>query len=137
MRATLAAGMLAGTLAGCATTTIQPLTQTSFNVTTTTGDFCGEQGAQTVANRAAAIEVIRRGGDLFVIDSADSGNRLAGATFTAFAGLQTYQETRQELTVRMVDPDGPNAANALSARGLLGTGWEQAVAEGVPRTCND
>jgi len=122
-------------LAGCAETDIQPMTKTSFMVATEAAPACGRSGAREVANKAAAIEVIRRGGDRFIFVDGRTGSRLTGATYNPYVGIQTYNTNEQNLVVQMTPPGHPQRANALSARQILGPNWETAVAEGVPNTC--
>lgn len=110
-------------LTACATTSVQPLTQDSFKVATNAAPACGPQGARNVAFQTAAIEVIRRGGDLFVVqgDTTD---------FDGWTG-----SSQQGMEIRVIDPSSREAENALSARKTLGDGWEEKVASGAPTTC--
>jgi hypothetical protein len=122
-------------VAGCAQTDVQPLTQTSFQVTTRAAPACGPTGARTVANRAAAVEVIQRGGDRFVFMDARSGSQLTGIGYTGYGGFQAYNSHNQALTVQMVDQRHPQYAESFSARQILGPTWQEEIAKGVPNTC--
>jgi CubicO group peptidase (beta-lactamase class C family) len=123
-----------GILASCAETSVQPLTQTSFKVSTATSD-CGRQGARDVAFKAAAIEVIKRGGDRFIIVGDQSASQVAGGFFTGYGGFQTYSNDMQDMVVQLVQKGDSNYSNALSARQTLGADWSAIVAKGVPQTC--
>lgn len=117
-------------LASCAETSIQPLTQTSFKVATVSE--CGARGTREIAFRAAAIEVIKRGGDRFIIVADGSDSRIAGGQFTPYGGFQTYSVNNQDMVVEL-RPE--NDGNALSARQTLGPNWAAIVEEGIPQTC--
>ena len=131
------AGMTCATLVACAQTDIQPLTATSFMVATEAAPACGRTGARKVANQAAAIEVIRRGGDKFIFVSQNTGSRTTGASYNAYTGFQTYNSNEQGLVVQMVERGDKDYGNALSARQVLGENWEEKVSKGVPNTCTD
>ena len=117
---TLAAAVF---LSGCATTSIQPLSRDSFKVDTSAESMCGPAGARNLAFQTAAIEVIRKGGDRFVIAS-DSTD------FDGWTGT-----SRQGMVVRMIPTGSPEAANALSARETLGPDWARATRTGAPMSC--
>ncbi|MBY6049512.1 hypothetical protein [Vannielia litorea] len=106
-------------LAGCAVTKVQPLTKTSFAVSTTAAPACGQSGASSVANKVASIEVIKRGGDKFYFEEARSD----------------YRIIEDSLVVQMVGPGHPKYRIAFSAREELGPNWKEIVAKGTPNTC--
>jgi hypothetical protein len=114
---------IAVAIAGCAQSTVQQLSQSSFKVSTTAAPACGPQGARNVAFRTAAVEVIRKGGDLFIIEG-DSAN------YDGWSGIHS-----QGMVVRMIKRGSSGASDALSARQVLGADWQNVVAEGVPDTC--
>tara|TARA_R110002094_G_C4831519_1_gene205474 strand:+ start:179 stop:547 length:369 start_codon:yes stop_codon:yes gene_type:complete len=111
--------LLAFALTACAVTKVQPLTQTSFAVSTAAAPACGQSGASTVANRVAAVEVIKRGGDRFYFAQARSD----------------YRIIEDSLVVQMVKPGDENYAISFSARKELGPNWKDIVAKGIPQTC--
>jgi hypothetical protein len=121
----------------CAQTDIQPLTATSFKVATEAAPACGRSGARKVANQAAAIEVIKRGGDKFLFVAEDTGSRVTGATYNYYSGFQTYNSNEQGLVVKMVSKGQSGYSDALSARQLLGANWQELVAAGIPNTCTE
>lgn len=108
-------------VAACAQTSVQPMARDTFKVDTQAAPACGPQGARTVAFRTAAIEVIRRGHDKFVIVK-DTSQSLYGGH-------------GQGMVVKVIPEGSPRAGNALSARTTLGPDWRQMVAEGAPQTC--
>lgn len=112
-------------LAACATTEVQPLTKSSFKVATRAAPACGAAGARNVAFRTAAVEVIRRGHDLFVIKGDTTG-------YDGWSGVN-----QQGMVVQLVDPRSRDAEDALSARETLGADWQTAVQEGTPITCTN
>jgi len=113
-------------------------------------------GAQRVAFQRAAAETIRRGYDRFVIFGAESETdiRVIGytptrayttgsATATGYGNIVSAQGSstttvtggqpiyggshNQGLVVKMFREGDPAGANALEARQVLGTGWQDAV----------
>lgn len=117
-------------VAACAQTQIQPMSKDTFKVATHAAPACGPAGARNVAFKSAAIEVIRKGGDKFLIlgDQTDSG--LQGDFFSGF-----NQNYSQGMVVKVVAEGSAEARNALSAREILGAGWQEVVAKGAPTTC--
>jgi len=122
-------------VAACAETEIQPLTQSSFKVATTAAPACGRSGARELANKAAAIEVIRRGGDRFVFAGGQTDSRVTGVSYNQYAGFQTHNSNEQYLVVQMTPPGHAMHGDSLSARQILGPDWQTLVNEGVPNTC--
>jgi hypothetical protein len=108
-------------LSGCAVTKIQPLTKTSFSVSTAAAPACGQAGASKVANRVASIEVIKRGGDRFYFKASNSD----------------YRIIEDSLVVQMVAKGDPGYSESFSAREELGANWQEIVAKGIPNTCTD
>jgi len=51
----------------CAQSSIQPMAQDTFKVATTAAPACGPNGARNIAFKTAAVEVICRGGDKFIL----------------------------------------------------------------------
>lgn len=110
-------------IAGCAQSTVQQLSQSSFKVSTSAAPACGPQGARNVAFKTAAVEVIRKGGDLFIIEGDDT-------SFDGWSGVH-----QQGMVVRLIERGSSRASDALSARQVLGAEWQSIVAEGTPDTC--
>ncbi len=111
-------------LAGCAQSTIQPMSKDTFKVATQAAPACGPNGARNVAFKSAAVEVIRRGQDKFIVqgDSHDSD---------FWSG-----DHKQDMVIRVIPEKSPEAKNALSAREQLGDNWKEAVQKGAPTTCS-
>ena len=110
-------------LVACAQSSIQPMSQDTFKVATTAAPACGPNGARNVAFKTAAVEVIRKGADKFIlVGDANNSNFWSG----------THD---QSMVVRIIPENSPEARNALSARGQLGANWQEIVAEGAPTTC--
>ena len=117
-------------LTACAETSVTAMSRDTFKVQTNAAPACGPTGARNLAYKAAAIEVIRKGGDLYIIggDRSDTG-----MTGDIFSGM--YQNYAQGIVVRMINKNSNEANNALSARETLGVDWQEQVTEGVPNTC--
>jgi hypothetical protein len=122
-------------VAACATTDVQPLTATSFAVTTEADSSCTGASIRQIASQAAAIEVIKRGGDRFIITGQGSDSQLSGMTYAGYGNWNSYGTTQQQLVVQMVERGQANYANALSARTILGADWEAKVAKGPAISC--
>ena len=129
-------------LAGCATTDIQPLTKTSFKVDTSAAPICGKSGARKVANQIAAIEVIKRGGDRYIIVADQTGSRLQGVSYNysynsgyGYGYGSPQYSNEQAFIVQMLRRGQRGSHNSLSARRTLGPDWKAIVEKGPPKTC--
>ncbi|MDO5759383.1 MAG: hypothetical protein Q4P24_18520, partial [Rhodobacterales bacterium] len=116
----VAAVLVALVVSACAQTDIQPMSADTFKVATSAAPACGASGARNVAFKTAAIEVIRKGGNKFVILGDQSDTGLRGDIFSGFH--QTYA---QGMVVKMIPEKSPEARNALSARTTLGADWQE------------
>lgn len=121
--------------AACAQTSVQPLSQNTFKIATTAAPACGAQGARDVAFKAAAIEVIKQGGDRFIILGDQTGSQVTGGTFNPYGGYTVYSSNNQDMVVRTLTTTDPEYSNGLSARTILGPEWQMIVSEGVGSTC--
>ncbi|TNJ40466.1 hypothetical protein FGE21_17770 [Phaeobacter sp. B1627] len=110
-------------LAACAQSNIQPMSKDTFKISTVAAPVCGPSGARNVALKIAAIEVIRRGGDKFVLTGGASQTDLWRGTHN------------QSMVVKVIPEGSSEARNALSARNQLGDNWEEFIAKGTPTTC--
>ena len=123
-------------LAGCAYTDVQSLTATSFRVSTVGAPVCGGSGTRKVAFQAGAIEVIKRGGDRFIVAGNQSRQSSAGVIYNPYAGIATpMSRANEDVIVQMLSPGDPGYDNGLSARQVLGADWATIVADGTPNTC--
>ena len=111
-------------LAGCAQSTIQPMSKDTFKVATQAAPACGPNGARNVAFKSASVEVIRRGYDKFIVQG-DSHNS------DFWSG-----DHKQDMVIRVIPEESPEAKNGLSAREQLGDNWKEAVQKGAPTTCS-
>lgn len=107
----------------CAQSSIQPMSQDTFKIATTAAPACGPNGARNVAFKTAALEVIRQGGDKFI---------LVGDTNNSNFWSGTHE---QGMIVQLIPENSSQSRNALSAREQLGADWKDIVAKGVPTTC--
>ncbi|MFZ5962436.1 hypothetical protein ACOXXX_05745 [Thalassococcus sp. BH17M4-6] len=123
-------------LVACAQTSVQPLSQNTFKVATVAAPACGAKGARDVAFRTAAIEVIKKGKDKFIVLADQGGPGQTNLTYNPYAGFQTYTDNRQDMVVKLLDPRDTEYSNGLSARQILGPQWQEIVAEGAPNNCN-
>ncbi|EAQ46584.1 hypothetical protein MED193_15352 [Roseobacter sp. MED193] len=114
---------IAAGLAACAQSTIQPMSLDTFKVSTVAAPACGPNGARNVAFKTAAIEVIRRGGDKFMLTGDASQSDFWSGSHN------------QSMVVKVVPEGSREAKNALSARQQLGSNWQEVLAEGSPTTC--
>jgi len=95
-------------------------------VASTTAPICGRSGATKITSKVAAIEVIKRGGDRFIIDTAHTSSEYSGGIMP---------RAKQGITVEIIDKDHAAFDDALSAREVLGEKWEKQVRKGKPSTC--
>jgi hypothetical protein len=137
---------LALLLVGCTQTSTIPVSQDTFQITSNTAPVCGPAAAQRVAVRQAAVEVIRRGYDRFLILGGQAGANVVGYTPTtvqhigggavvAYGGTPMVAHS-QGLMVKMFRDNDPAASNALSARQTLGPRWQE-IASKQQLTCFD
>jgi hypothetical protein len=122
-------------LAGCVETSVQPLTQSSFKISTEAEDLCGAKGTREIAFREAAIEVIKRGADRFIVVGDQSRSEITGGMFTTYGGFDTYGTNTQDMVVQIIQKGDPRMKDALSARQTLGTDWQAIVAKGSADSC--
>ena len=150
---------VAAVLSACAQSSVTDLSQREFILSTEAAPVCGSTGAQRVASRMAAVEVLRRGFDRYIVTAARGannvsvyqtgptyantygnasvyGNTLYGSSTTYFGGRQTIISGTHDagLRVVMLRPGEPGYSDALDARTVLGEDWQELVANGV-RNC--
>jgi hypothetical protein len=151
-------------LAACARSSIMPLAQDAIQISTSAAPICGQQGAQEVAVRRAAIETINRGYDRFLVIGANAENNVrvighTAGTATTFgtATATTFGNTTtavgrsttifnqgapilggthdQNIAIQMFRDDDPAGANAISARETLGPDWAKIIKQSTATTC--
>ncbi len=136
---------VASALGACARTSTIPLAQDTFQITARAAPICGAEGAERLAVRQAAVEVIRRGYDRYVILKGQSQSSVVGSTPVVvqgtYGGAVAYGGTPliahgQGLVVKMLRDGDPAASNALSAHAVLGPNWQE-IASKTTLTCFD
>jgi hypothetical protein len=126
-------GFAFAALFGCVETSIQPLSQSSFKVSTESE--CGAKTTREIAFRSAAIEVVKRGADRFVILGDQSSSKVTGGQFTTYGGFIAYDNNTQDMVIQIKRPSDPGYSDALSAREALGPDWQNIVSEEANKTC--
>lgn len=149
---------------GCARSSVMDLDSNTVQISTSAARVCGQQGAQQVATRRAAIETLKRGYDKYVILGAGYENDLRvvgqtpvvantmgsatvnaygnnayvnGQSTTTYSGGQPIYggHHNQSLTVRMFRASDPGAENAIDARRVLGPNWQEELSSSSTGTC--
>ncbi len=129
MKNLLGAISIAGLLSACAQTSVQTMSADTFQVSATTAPACGRAGAADVTSKLAAIQVIRMGGDRYILLNSQTGSEWGGGL------VVPMQRAQQSVVVRVLQPNDPQYNNGLSARQVLGNNWAQIVADGNPNFC--
>ena len=129
MKQYLAIAVLVGSLGACAQTSVQTMSADTFQVSATTAPACGRAGAADVTSKLAAIQVIRMGGDRYVMQNPQTGSEWGGGL------LIPMQRAQQSVVVRVLQPGDPEYDRGLSARQILGNDWANIVAKGNPNFC--
>jgi hypothetical protein len=120
-------------LSGCVETSIQPLSQSSFKVSAESE--CGAKTTREIAFRSAAIEVIKRGADRFIVLGDQSGSKITGGQFTSYGGFIAYDNNTQDMVIQIVKAGDRGYSDALSAKDTLGPDWKNIVAKEASKTC--
>lgn len=116
------ASACASYLAACATASVIQVAQDSLIVQIKAGTDCGPHAALQLAQKQAAVETIRAGFDRYIVVGSDSqGGR---------GELQG-----QTLTIKMFKEGDKASENALSAREILGTNWQEQIKAKDVLTC--
>ena len=145
-------------ITSCARTEIIQLARNQAIISTSAAPVCGEQGALRVARQMAAVATLRQGYERFFLDGVgvDSNvqiHQVPGSYSyttgtvnvygnTGYGTFQTYTpnttivtgRNHAQMQVFMVNRGDPNYENALDARQVLGSEWEEKVANGIS-TC--
>jgi len=120
MKKAVFASIASLSLSACAYSSVQDMSRSTFQVSTTTAPICGKSGAAKVASKLAAIDVIKRGGDRFLLAASDNSKSFGGFA----AGIPISRNTRG-IVVKMLEPTDPDYEDGLSAREVLGDNWEK------------
>lgn len=147
-------------LAGCASTSVTPMSANQVMITTSAAPACGISGAQKVAAQMAAVETLRRDFERFTIAGMASqnnvrvtsmaptsayttgnfntfGNMTTGTARTTYMGggpLITGTNDAN-LVVVMYRKGDAGFNNAVDAKSTLGADWAKMVEKGVS-TCS-
>lgn len=139
---------------GCASTNVTAVASNQVIISASAELVCGQQSAQKVAARQAAVETIRRGFDRYLIigsqgssdvyqvgttpvyantsaSGAVVGNSLyVNGTTNIYGGYPIYDGNHnRDLTVVMFKNGDPEGVNALDARTELGPNWQKIVSK--------
>jgi hypothetical protein len=153
-------------LVGCASSSVMQLDSNTVEIATSAAPVCGQQGAQQVAVKRAAIETLQRGFDRYIILGAQAQNNVGVVGYTPITAntynsgvVNTYGNTAtyngnantivsggqpiiagshdQKLSIRMFKAGDPQGANAIDARQTLGPDWQKILAKGPGATCSE
>lgn len=148
-------------VAGCAETTVTPISRNQIMISTSAAPACGTSGAMKVASKMAAVETLRRGYERFILAGAGSqnnvtavsmpptyaytnstynayGNSIYGNSSTTFGGggLMMVGTNDAGLHVVMFKRGERGFNDAVDAKSQLGPDWQKLVKDGVT-TCTD
>ena len=152
---------IALSLAGCAATTVTPISNNQFMLSTSAAPACGRAGAAKVASKMASVETLRRGYQRFVVLGAASannvstiqtgptyantsgsftgyGNTVYGNSTTTFGGSQTIfvGSNDADLRVLMLNPGDQGFDRGIDAKTELGPEWQEIASKGI-NTCTE
>jgi hypothetical protein len=116
-------------LAGCASSAAVPLSADTVQITASAAPICGGTGAANVASKAAASETLRHGFDKYIIMGSQAQNNVSTAyVWNQYGGGPVLSGSHDHgLIVKMFKDGDPNGANALSARDVLGSKWQEII----------
>ena len=133
---------------GCARTSTTSVGEDTIEITVHVATICDARDAERLAQRHAAVETVRRGFDDYMVIGSVGGDHVAGDTpatarttlygssgrtlFSEYAPLLAHHRM---LTIRMFRAGEGDSAATVSARAVLGDGWEAIAAKGAPNTC--
>lgn len=112
----------------------------TFRVSTPNAQSCGLGRSREIALQTAAVQVLRQGGDRFIVVDETSETNLSGVTINrdfdeVFTGVGVQMRTDQGMLVRILKQGDAGFTNGMSARTVLGSDWQTAVAEGASTSC--
>ncbi len=148
-------------LTGCAGSTVTPVAQNQFILSTSAAPVCGSLGASKIAAKMAAVETLRRGYPRFLIIGMAGqnnvhavstgptyaqtqgiynayGSTVYGSSTTTFGGggIALIGSHDSQLNVLMLKPGDRGYNHGLDAKLQLGAKWQEYVAKGV-HTCTE
>lgn len=113
-------------LVGCVESSVVDISKTEFVISSDTE--CGKTAAASITSKLAAIEVIRRGYDRYVVTSLTNTSQLYSIPLQ-YGGV--YSTNGSDLRVKMVAKGERGYTNALDARSVLGSNWRELVETGI------
>jgi len=147
-------------LSACAASSVTQVSSNQFIISTSAAPVCGGVGAQKVAAKMAAVEVLRHGFERYIIVGADAanntgimrtgptysntsatfnryGNTVYGRGTTYYGGQQTivYGSHDAKLAVIAINKGDDGFNDAVDAKLTIGEDWERIVKNGV-HSCN-
>ena len=150
------AGAFIMAVASCAETSVTPISQNQFLLSTSAPPHCGRTGASDVASKMAAVETIRRGYPRFVVLGASSannvsmvttgptyantysnysgfGNSITGTSRTTYGGSYVIPTGSHDadLRVLMLKQGDPGFQDGVDAKQMLSPEWPKMVENGV------
>lgn len=157
MRKIIMGVAVAVTLSACAKTSVTPIANNQFLLSTSAAPACGRSGAAKVAAKMAAVETLRKGYPRFIILGAGSANNVravsTGPTYAStygnvdafgnYSGRTTftgggpvfYGTNDAELRVLMLKPGDQRYSQGVDAKATLGENWKEIAEKGV-QTCS-
>lgn len=147
-------------LGACVSTSSTQVSRNEFLISTSAAPVCGGTGAQKVAAKMAAVEVLRNGFERYRIVGAQSqnnvgsyttgptyantfgnynvaGNSVYGSSNTYYGGQQTVIYGSHDTTIGVVgfNRGEPGYNDAVDAKRTLGPDWQKLVESGI-NTCS-
>ena len=139
---------LVGVMTGCARTSTAPLDANTIEITVRVATICSGADADRIAHRQAAVETIRRGFDDYIVMHSIGGDHIVdevpltartnpygNSAATIFSEDAPLLGHHRVMTVQMFRAGQGESGETVSARDLLGSGWETLVTKGAPDTC--
>lgn len=134
------------TLGACTHTGVMQLSNNVVEITAVAAPACGVLGAQDVASKDAAIATIQHGFDSYIIMDGQASDNVGAVGYiqqSYNSGPYSYNTStpiiggtyKQGIFVRMFHANDPGSDNAISAKDILGTNWQQIASSGFPSTC--
>tara|TARA_R110002074_G_C12281009_1_gene643138 strand:+ start:196 stop:657 length:462 start_codon:yes stop_codon:yes gene_type:complete len=147
-------------LLACTSTSVIPVSQNQFILSTSAAPACGSTGAAKVATQMAAVETLKSGRERFIIVGANAGDNIrvvqtaptgafTNSTYSA-SGSTIYGQSNttftgggpmvlgrydQQLSVQTFNRGEPGFANAVDAKQVLGPDWQKKASTGI-KTCS-
>lgn len=146
-------------LGACVSTSSTQVSRNQFLISTSAAPVCGSTGAQKIAAKMAAVEVLRNGFERYRIVGAQSqnnvgsyttgptysntygnynvyGNSVYGNSNTYYGGQQTVIYGSHDSTIGVMgfNRGEPGFNDAVDAKRTLGADWAKLVEKGI-NTC--